>query len=166
VVERVYEVVPAFFVSHEFKSPVGDDLIGVHVGGSAGSSLDHIDHKLIVELPRDDFIAGLGNILHHIGPQDTKLHIGKSGSFLDVGKSLDQFGHAGNRYPGDLKIPDGTQGLNAVIAVGRDPHFSKEIMLKSGTRHHIHLLICSPPLRREQPSRWCAPVMRRGIPPR
>ena len=49
-------VVLALLVAEQLERPIGDDLVGVHVRGSAGAALEHIDHKLIVELASDDFI--------------------------------------------------------------------------------------------------------------
>src|SRR5690606_33527997 len=39
--------------------PVGDDLVGVHVGGRAGPGLENVQGEVVVQAPVDDLLAGL-----------------------------------------------------------------------------------------------------------
>ena len=51
-------VLPAL-VAEKFERPVGDHLVGVHVGRGAGAALDHIDDELFVQRAGADFLTGL-----------------------------------------------------------------------------------------------------------
>ena len=50
VIVRVQHVVAALLVAEVLERPVGDDLVGVHVGRRAGAALDHVDDELVVQL--------------------------------------------------------------------------------------------------------------------
>ena len=47
-----------FSLAHEFEGAVGDDLVGVHVGGGAGAALEDVELELVVELAVDEVAAG------------------------------------------------------------------------------------------------------------
>ena len=40
---------------------IGDDLIGVHVGGRTGSGLEDIEDEVVVEIAFDHFLGGDDN---------------------------------------------------------------------------------------------------------
>ena len=46
--------------AQQLGGPVGDDLVGVHVGGGAGAGLEDVDHELVVE-------AALGHLRRRPG---------------------------------------------------------------------------------------------------
>ncbi len=52
------EMIVALGPAQQFQRAVGDDLVGVHVGRGAGAALDHVDHELVVQPARPDFLGG------------------------------------------------------------------------------------------------------------
>jgi hypothetical protein len=58
VVVRVNGSVIAFFPAHSLKRPIGDHLIGIHIGGGAGAALNDVDDKLIVKPAVQNIVAG------------------------------------------------------------------------------------------------------------
>ena len=61
----------ALLVAHKLQAAVGDHLVGVHVGGSAGTSLEHVHHEVSVQLAAQQFVAGVADGLGLLGRQDT-----------------------------------------------------------------------------------------------
>jgi hypothetical protein len=57
VVVGMQVFVLSLFVAHQLQSAVGDHLVGVHVGGGAGTPLDHVDGELVVPLSGDHLVA-------------------------------------------------------------------------------------------------------------
>ncbi|MCY1243761.1 hypothetical protein D9M72_567930 [compost metagenome] len=77
-------------MAQDLKRPVGDDLVGIHVGGRAGSSLDHVHHELIVERAGLDFVAGGNNRLGPLGIELSQLHVRPRRRHLDLRERADQ----------------------------------------------------------------------------
>ena len=48
VIQRMQLVVVAFFEAQLLESSVGDNLVGVHVGGSSRATLNSVHHELVV----------------------------------------------------------------------------------------------------------------------
>ena len=58
MIVRMDRSIPSFSAPHDFIGPIGDDLIGIHVGGGARTGLEDIHQKLVTKLPFDDFPGG------------------------------------------------------------------------------------------------------------
>jgi len=104
----------AAFVTQNFQSPVGDDLVGVHVGGGPRAALDHVHDELGVVFPIDDFTASLDDGLGDRFGQQTEFPVGLGGSLLDHGQRLDQYRKLSQRNAADIEILQRAQGLYAI----------------------------------------------------
>ena len=56
---------------------VGDDFIGVHVGGGARTPLQHVDHEELMALARNDLVASRHDGVGNFGAECAELEIGK-----------------------------------------------------------------------------------------
>ena len=59
---------------------VGNYLVGVHVGTGAGTTLDRIDNKVLIELSIYHFLAGKLNVLgfFNLKPTNASIDAGSS----------------------------------------------------------------------------------------
>ena len=106
--------------AEDFQSAIGNDLIDVHVGGSACTTLKNIERKGVVMLAGDDLLADLADDIAlprieiselHVGARRRHFHIGQR--FYEVGKMID-------RNAGDREIGNAARRLGAVIGTGRN----------------------------------------------
>ncbi len=79
------------FFSQKLQRAVGDDLVGVHVGGSAGTGLKNIHDKFLVELSLHDFRGGAVDRVGDLRVQKSEIAIGRGGRVLDNGQGADEF---------------------------------------------------------------------------
>ncbi len=106
---------------------VGDDLVRVGVGRSAGPRLVDVDRELVVELAVDHLLRGSGD---HAGPsprQEAELAIGLRGRPLDHAQRADEA--ARKWLAGDREVEDGALRRGAVVRVGRDLHLTHGVAL-------------------------------------
>ena len=71
---------------------VGDDLVGVHVRGGPGASLEDVDRELLVVLAGGDRVARRGDLLGDVGVEQAELGVDAGGVCLDPAKPADH-GH-------------------------------------------------------------------------
>ena len=117
--------------AEDFQGPVGDDLVGVHVGGGARPALDHVHHELAVQIAGDDFIAGLADGLRHLFFQVAQLLIGLGGRLLDHRQGLDEVGEVRQRDAGDIIVLQGSQGLDPKVGIGRHLPLTEQIVFQA-----------------------------------
>ena len=118
----VNQLVSTFFAAEDFFSTVGDHFIHIHICTGSGTALDGIHDKFISESAVNNFITCLNNG-GSLG--DRKLEstpIGERGSFFYFCKILNEKGM--QFISGDWEIFFCAKGLNAVICIRRDLHFS------------------------------------------
>ncbi|MNL02016.1 hypothetical protein D3C87_1225060 [compost metagenome] len=127
VVVRVQVLVLAFLVTHCFERNVGDHFVGVHVGGSTGATLNHVDHELFVEITADQSGTGFadGSVLGFA--QVTQLAVGVSGGLFDHRQADNQFRVMRNRNAGETEVVHRSQGLDAVIRLSRYFEYAKQV---------------------------------------
>ena len=122
-------LVLTLLVAEELESAVGDDLVGVHVGGGTGTTLDHIDDELVVELARDDFVASLLDGLGDLVIDEVESAVGDGASLLGHGESLDEGGEVVELDAGDVVVVDTTEGLDTIVGVDGDLEVTNKIGL-------------------------------------
>jgi hypothetical protein len=118
VVERVQRAVLALRASHDLERAVGDDFVGVHVGGGARAALDHVHHEFLVQRAAADLLAGPGDGRRFGGVEQAELEVGERGRMLDARKRLHQVRVDRDRGPADRKILQCAQGMHAVVGSG------------------------------------------------
>ena len=123
----------ALLVAQQLKGAVGDDLVGVHVGRSSRAALNAVHGELIVQLALDDLVASRANGVPDLAGQHAELHVRNGRGLLDQTKRLDKFREAGDAHAGNQEVLDGPVGLDSIICIGRDAHFTQKIMFE--TRH-------------------------------
>ncbi|MDT4841914.1 hypothetical protein FQZ97_757910 [compost metagenome] len=129
VVVRVQVLVLALGVAHRFEGDVGDHFVGVHVGGSTGATLDHVDHELLVEITADQAGAGLADRRMLLGGQVAQLVVRIGGCLLDHRQGDDQFRVVRQRHTGQAEVVHGAQGLDAVVGIGRYFKSAEQVFL-------------------------------------
>ncbi|MND86971.1 hypothetical protein D3C80_789560 [compost metagenome] len=128
----------AFFVAKQFERTVGNDLIGIHVGGGAGSALDFIHHELPVQRAGADFAAGFGNGFHSFGVQQAQFVICARRRLLHIGQSPDEIGVMADRHAGDLKVLHRACRVHAPIDISRNFLRPEQILLPA---RHAHFFL-------------------------
>jgi hypothetical protein len=81
----MYDGVIALFSAQNLNGSVGDDFIGVHVGGSSGPALDCVYDKLVEELACDDLVTSLQDSFSDFFVQHIGGHIGHGSGLFDPG---------------------------------------------------------------------------------
>ena len=127
MVVRVQHVVAAARKAHQFEAPVGNDFVGIHVGGRAGATLDHIDDELVMELSGHDFIAGLDDGAGVRAADSAQFAVHACCGLLDMCQGPDQIGHVRDLLARNGEILDGTGRLHAPVRIGRNFHGSQKI---------------------------------------
>ncbi len=118
-------------VAHGLKTEVGDHLVGIHVGRSTGTALDHVHHELLVELATnqsrtalaDGHVLGLGQV--------AQLAVGIRGRLLDHRQGDDQLRVVRQRHAGQAEVVQCAQGLDAVIGLGGNGEGAKQVFFDS-----------------------------------
>ena len=128
----------AFFVSEQFERTVGDDLIGVHVGGSAGAALNFIHHELLMQRAGANIAAGLGDGFHAFCVQKAELVVCACRRLLHIGQSPDEIGVVADGHPGDLEVFHGARRVHAPIDIRRNFLGPEQIMLLA---RHAHFFL-------------------------
>ena len=77
--------------AEKLERDVGDHFIGIHVGGGAGTALQHVDHEMAVTFTRDDRIAGRDDGSGNVRLQRAEIAIGHGCRLLDHGERLHEF---------------------------------------------------------------------------
>ena len=127
IVVGVQVFVFAFLETHGFQSDVGDDFVGIHVGGRAGAALNHVDHELIMEVAADQAGAGLADRRMLGVIEVSELMVCICCRLLDHGQRDYQFRVVRKRHAGEVKVVHRSQGLDAVISVGRYFENTKQV---------------------------------------
>ncbi|MNZ69560.1 hypothetical protein D3C78_878640 [compost metagenome] len=127
VVVRVQVLVLALLVAHGLQRDVGDYFVGVHVGRSTSTALNHVDHELLVVVAADQAGASLadGSVLGIA--QVTQLTVGVGSSLLDHGQGHNQFRVVRQRNAGEVEVVGSTQSLDTVVGISRDFEGAKQI---------------------------------------
>ena len=86
-------------VAHDLQGQIGDDLVGIHVRGSAGPALDAVHRKLVEHVPGQDTVTGGTDGDADIPGQYLQFHISQGTGFLDTGQGPDHFRELGKWCP-------------------------------------------------------------------
>ena len=120
IVGRAILIFPAL-VAHELESPVGNHLVGVHVGRRAGSALNHVDGELVEVLAVHDLAACLLDGLCLLVGEKAHLVVGAGRAHFGYGETLYEKRKIIEMESADLEILYATKGLDAIEGAFR--HF-------------------------------------------
>ncbi|MNI06407.1 hypothetical protein D3C73_593860 [compost metagenome] len=128
VVVRVQVLILAFLVTHGLQCDVGDDFVGIHVGRSASTALNHVHHELFVEVAADQTCTSFadGGVLGFA--QVTQLTVGVGSGLFNHGQTDNQFRVVRNRNARKAEVIHRSQGLDAVIRLSRYFEGAKQVI--------------------------------------
>ena len=132
MVVGVAVAVLALFVAQEFQRPVGDHLVGIHVGRRAGAALHHVDDELLLQFPGAQLLAGPDDRVGDRGVEQSQVAVGHRGALLDVGQGADQLRKEVEPHAADVEVLHRAHGLHAEIILRRDFHFAQQIVFTTG----------------------------------
>ena len=89
IIGRTILIFPTF-MSHQLECAVGYNLVGIHVGGSSGSTLDHVYRELVMMLPFQNFFTCTKNGICLLFGQQSKFKVSHSGSHLGNGQCINK----------------------------------------------------------------------------
>ena len=128
VVIGVDHVIGALGVTQVFQREVGDDLVGVHVGGSTSTALEHIDGELIHrDVVFQHLIAGPDDGIRLLLIQRADLRVGNGRGLLHHDQATNELRDLVDAGTRDLEVIHGSQRVHAVVGVHRNVHLTQKI---------------------------------------
>ena len=109
----------------ELATPVGDDLVHVHVELRPAASHPDVQRKHVVVLARENLIASLDNESEALVIETLPGMIGNGRAFLQCGVSGDHL--PWNQMESDAKMLQRSLRLRAPQLIRRDFHFAERI---------------------------------------
>jgi hypothetical protein len=131
VIVRLDDRVLAFLVSGQLEGDIGQDLVGVHVGGCARPALVPVHDKLIVVLPVQHGLAGLLDRIERFLLHGADVRIRPGGRQLHYCPGFDETRIVVDQNARELEVLEGAHGLDAVILVRRDLLLPEEVLLSA-----------------------------------
>ena len=121
-----------FHAVQQHGSPVGQNLVEVHMDADAAAAGDHVHRELIVQFPGQNLIGCHANGPGPLFIQGADLLIGQSRRLFDAGHGPDHF-HAVLTIgvAGDVGVLHAPHRLYAVIRLILQLHLAEEIVLDS-----------------------------------
>ena len=108
----MYRALAAQFATEQLDRPVGDDLVGIHVGGCTRTGLKDIEGEVRIEGTVDHLGSCLDDRLTQIGRNNAHLDVRLGTRTLDQAKSTNEL--TGKAHATDGEILDGALTLGAV----------------------------------------------------
>src|SRR4030067_1394499 len=109
MVVRMYGSSRVFCAGEYLVCPGGDHLIGVHIGGCAGTCLKNIQGEMIIELAFHDLMTCGGYRVCNAGFQKTKLLIDAGAGMFYQTHGADE--DSGEHDPAHRELLDSPLGL-------------------------------------------------------
>src|SRR5690349_20777351 len=128
----------AALLPKNFVRAIREDFVDVHVVRRPGSSLVHVDYKLVAMFSRKNFICRIHDCIGEIRVEPTRLLVSERSRALDSNYSVDE-----RRQwldAADWKILNSPQSLHAIQRVGRDFELSERILLDARFVSHCRAL--------------------------
>ena len=118
---------------------VGHDLVDVHVALGARARLPNHQRKLVVELARQDFVAGRHNQVLLRRVHRPQLAVGHGCGTLQMGKRSDNL-HGHRAHWTNLEVVARALGLGAPIFVSRHVDFAERVFFNAGGHGRVGFL--------------------------
>ena len=113
MVIRRNDIIAALFIAKNFKSTVAQNLIHIHVDGSACAALDGIQRKLVQHFAVHDFISSLDNGFSNGLVHAASLQVGEAGRLFHGSHGFDEIRI--QMSSGNLEIFLSPHGLNPIV---------------------------------------------------
>jgi hypothetical protein len=101
--------------------PVGDDLIGIHIGGGSGSGLEDVEDEVPIEASISDLEGSFDDGPAQLDVEQLQVHVGSGCREFDKTQRPNEFPREANSA--DLKVLHCPLGLRAIQGIPWDPHF-------------------------------------------
>ena len=111
--------------AQKLRGAVGDDFVGVGVGGSAGAGLKDVEDEMLVQPAVDDFLGGGDDGLAGALIQQPQGHIGAGRRLLHQAQGADE--RTGKAQVADGEVEHGAAGGGAVEGLGGNLHLAHRI---------------------------------------
>src|SRR5947208_9257415 len=111
--------------TEQFTGTVGNDLVGVHVGRSARTGLENIEHEMIIQLAIDDFLGSSYNRLGNLWIKQPQCFIGLCCRLLNLSKCMNKL--AREAQIADREVEYGTLCASAVVGIYGDAHLAHRV---------------------------------------
>jgi len=131
VVVGMQELVLALAMPEPLEGPVGDHLVGVHVGRGAGSALDHVDDEVLVQLAGDDLVAGGDDRLRLPLVEHAELGVRLRRRLLHQREGAHEVLEAAQLDAGEGEVLHAAQRLHAVVDVIGQLALADQVVLAS-----------------------------------
>src|SRR4029079_11103303 len=128
VFERMYDVVVTSLMAEDLQSPVGDDLVGVHIRRCAGAALDLVDDELVVQGAAADLDARRDDGCGDRGVELSELLIGLCRRLLYRGKRHHEVAAARDGYAADREVLECTRGMHSVVDIGGNVPVAEQVV--------------------------------------
>ncbi len=133
----------------ELDGPVGDDLVGVHVGLGAGAGLEHHQREVVVEAPRDHVVGRAGDEFGLVRGQLTQLGVGLGRGLLQHAEGADHGTSPDEGVAADVEVVEAALRLRAPVAVVGDLDLAHGVGFNAGA-HEPNLPAPSGDVRRKK----------------
>ena len=130
VIVRVNWLAGADRFAGELAGAIGDDFVRVRVRARAGTGLENVEWKMVVEFSFRNLLGRLHDERAPFRIEQTKIVIGLCGSPLQQAERTDK--RARETPPANRKIKHGPLGRGAVKSGFRDGHLAHGILFGSG----------------------------------
>ena len=107
--------------------PVGDDLVGVHVGLGARPGLKYDQRKLVVELAVDDILSCMDDEFGLLLRQLPELEVRQRRAFFQEAERADHRPAPAVPLGADREVEPGALGLRAPQVFRRHPNFAERV---------------------------------------
>ena len=122
IVVRINDGVIAKLAAEMFDSKVGDDFVGIHVGGGTGTALQPVSDELVAILfgVVDELVACPDHCISNFGFNNAEFLISHRSCFLNISKSDDEVDFLVVLLFSDEEVFFAAKGLDAIVSVGRN----------------------------------------------
>ena len=138
MVVRVAVLVVPLLLPHELEGAVGDHLVRVHVRGGARAALEDVEAEFVVELARDDLLAGPLDALQDLLAELAAVEVRARGRELDHRECLDEVRVEPKLDARDVEVLQSARGLDSVVRVGGNGEIPEQVMLEADGGFRCH----------------------------
>ncbi len=116
--------------AEQLAGPIGDHLVGVHVGAGSGAGLEDVEGEVVVQIADDHLFSGVHDRQGGALVDQAELPVDLGGMFLDHAEGAQE--GSGKADPRDRKIVAGPCGLGSVEGFGGHGHGAHGVLFDAG----------------------------------
>ena len=124
-------------LAEDLERAVGHHFVGVHVGRSSGSALNHVDAEVVVVQPVSDLARRLRNRVDDLAIDEPQLEIGQRGCFFHGGERGDQSREFTKLDARDAEVLHRAQCLDSIESAGGYISLSEQVVLPTRRSRQI-----------------------------